>query len=511
MRQGLIRRLGTWWRSNRGELDACRRELSEALEREAATARELRETRDQQTATSRELSDSLEREKATSEVLGIISSSPSDLEPVFKTILANATRLCEATYGTLFLCEGEATRLVARHGAVPAALAAERPPGAVVRSGPKVALARAVSTRQTVHVPDRRASQAYLDRDPMAVAAVELGGIRTLVVVPMLKDDELVGVISIYRQEVRPFTDKQIALVTNFASQAVIAIENARLLNELRDRTAELSESLEQQTATSQVLGVISSSPGDLRPVFQTILANATRICGANFGFLYRYDGHLFHAEATQDVAPAFADYLRREPGLAADLVRRQVSVIAAPGTTPAAIAAKAATDTIPIVIFTAGDPVALGFVATLNRPGGNVTGTTSLAGELAPKRLGLLHELLPTATAMALLVNPTNPTLAESTAREVQAAARILGLQLHILHASTEGDFDTVFATMLQLKATALVIAVDSFFTGRRERLAALALRYGLPAIYQSREFAAAGGVITQPASRRRSARWRR
>jgi len=172
--------------------------------------------------------------------------------------------------------------------------------------------------------------------------------------------------------------------------------------------------------------------------------------------------------------------------------------VIAAPATTPAALAAKAATATIPIVILTAGDPVALGLVASLDHPGGNITGAASLGGELAPKRMELLHELMPTATMMALLVNPTNPALAESTTREVQAAARTLGLKLHILRASAESDFDTVFATMLQLKATALEIAIDSFFTARREQLAELALRHRVPAIYQYRDFAAAGGVMS-------------
>jgi putative tryptophan/tyrosine transport system substrate-binding protein len=187
-----------------------------------------------------------------------------------------------------------------------------------------------------------------------------------------------------------------------------------------------------------------------------------------------------------------------RLPIVAADLVHRQVSVIAAPGSTPAALAAQRASATIPIVIFTGGDPVALGLVTSLNRPGGNVTGATSLGRELAAKRLGLLHELMPTATIMALLVNPTNTALTETTTSDVQAAARTLGLQLHILHAGTERDFDTVFATLVQLRASALVIAIDSFFTVRREKLAALALRHRVPAVYQYRDFAAAGGVMS-------------
>jgi GAF domain-containing protein len=262
---------------------------------------------------TRELSEALERETATSQVLGIISSSPTDLEPVFEIMLANATRICEASHGTLFLCEGDAIRVVARHGAVPGALAAERPRGTVTPpgSGPT---ARAVRTRQTVQVADLRADQAYFDRDPFSVAGVELGGIRTLIAVPMLKQNEVVGVMTIYRQEVRPFTDKQVALVTSFAAQAIIAIENARLLNELR-------ESLEQQTATSEVLGIISSSPADLEPVFETILANATRLCEASYGTLWLREGDAYRAAALHGALPAaFLEQLRREPLFRPDL-----------------------------------------------------------------------------------------------------------------------------------------------------------------------------------------------
>ena len=187
-----------------------------------------------------------------------------------------------------------------------------------------------------------------------------------------------------------------------------------------------------------------------------------------------------------------------RLPALAADLVRRQVNVIVAPQSTPAAKAAKAATATIPIVVFTAGDPVALGLVASLSRPGDNVTGAASMGGELAPKRLELLHELMPAATVMALLINPSNPALARSTSKAVEAAAQVLGLQLQIVRAGTERDFELAFATVVRSRAGALVIAIDSFFTGRREQLAALALGHGIPAIYQYRDFAAAGGVMS-------------
>jgi putative tryptophan/tyrosine transport system substrate-binding protein len=186
-----------------------------------------------------------------------------------------------------------------------------------------------------------------------------------------------------------------------------------------------------------------------------------------------------------------------RLPALVADLMRRQVAVIVAPGP-PAALAAKAATATIPIVFSIAGDPVQFGLVASLNRPGGNLTGVTSLNVEVGPKQLELLHELVPTATIIALLVNPTNPNLAESTTKGVQMAARTLGLQLHVLHASTERDFDTVFAALAQLRAGGLVIGADPLLNTRPDQLVALGARHAVPTIYQYREFVEAGGLIS-------------
>ena len=185
-------------------------------------------------------------------------------------------------------------------------------------------------------------------------------------------------------------------------------------------------------------------------------------------------------------------------PALAADLVRRQVRVIATPESTPAAFAAKAATTTIPIVFSVGVDPVAVGLVASLNRPGGNLTGVTNLNAEILPKRLELMHELVPTATTIALLVNPSNPLVAETESRDAQTAARTLGLQLHVLHASTDRDFDTVFASLAQMRAVVLVIGAEVFFNSRSEQLAALALRHTVPAIFQYREFVASGGLMS-------------
>jgi putative ABC transport system substrate-binding protein len=238
-----------------------------------------------------------------------------------------------------------------------------------------------------------------------------------------------------------------------------------------------------QQSATP-VIGFLNSGSPDQLPrvrAFQQGLREAGYIEGRNVAIEYRWaDGHY--------------DQL---PALAVALVHRQVTVIVSGGT-PAALAAKAATSTIPIVFQVAVDPVEVGLVASLSRPGGKVTGVTNLGVEVESKGLELMHDLVPTAIIMALLINPTNPAIANTQSREVEAAARALGLQLHVLHASTEQDFETVFSTLVQIQAGELVISADVFFASRTDQLAALSLRHAIPSIYVSREFAAAGGLIS-------------
>ena len=256
----------------------------------------------------RERDEALERETATADVLRVISSSPGDLRAVFQAILENATRICQANFGTLYLVEGDAYRTVAMHNAPPAFAEFIRRRGAF-QPVPGGHFDRVLRTKQVSHSADVTA-EAVVSRLPAAT----LGGARSIVAVPMLKDDVLVGVIFIYRRQVRPFTDKQIALVQNFAAQAVIAIENVRLFEAEQQRTRELSESLEQQTATSKVLEVISRSAFDLHAVFETVAESSVRLCGADRAFIYRFDGELLRMVVAFNASQALKDFISQNP-----------------------------------------------------------------------------------------------------------------------------------------------------------------------------------------------------
>ena len=258
-----------------------------------------------------ELRESLQQQTATSEVLKVISSSPGDLQPVFDAMLANATKLCEASYGAMWLWDGSGMRAAALHGALPEAYLERWRGGVVFRPSPDIPGVRAMTERKPIQVTDLREEPAYLAGDPLPVAAVEDAGIRTLVCVPMLKDDQPVGNITIYRREVRPFSDKQVELLANFADQAVIAIENARLLNELR-------KSLQQQTATADVLKVISRSTFDLQIVLDTLVQSAARLCEADMAAIVRLKDSTYQHAASHGLPADFHEFMttmRLAPG----------------------------------------------------------------------------------------------------------------------------------------------------------------------------------------------------
>jgi signal transduction histidine kinase/CheY-like chemotaxis protein len=263
-----------------------------------------------------ELSESLEQQTATSEVLGVISSSPGDLKPVFETLLENATRLCQAKFGNLFLREGNAFRMAALCGAPPPFLEwwEHREPVIQINDFPNLPLSRVATTKSAQYVSDYRTEPAYLERVPPAVALVELAEARSLLGVPMLKEGELIGAIIIYRQEVRPFTDKQIELVTSFANQAVIAIENVRLLTELRARTNELAQSVEELQALGEVTQAVNSTL-DLQTVLSTIVAKAVDLSDTEAGSIYVVDPHTdeFHLRATHGMSEELIAELQQQ------------------------------------------------------------------------------------------------------------------------------------------------------------------------------------------------------
>jgi GAF domain-containing protein/sensor histidine kinase YesM len=263
-------------------------------------------------ARTRELSESLEQQTATSDVLQVISSSPGDLQPVFKSMLNNALRICEAKFGQLLLFDGRGFLPAELHNS-PAAYGELFKRGPLI-PGPNTALGRVIERKEVAHIADVTAGDAFAERDPLRIATVEILQARTLVAVPMLKDTELVGAIVIYRQEVRPFSDRQIELVASFASQAVIAIENTRLLKELRQRTDDLSESLQQQTATADVLKVISRSAFDLQTVLDTLTRSAARLCNADMSTISRGDSSGFFHVTNYNFPPDWVDFAKSAP-----------------------------------------------------------------------------------------------------------------------------------------------------------------------------------------------------
>ena len=298
---GPLREASPATRSNtapKSEVDSLRQALTEAVEQQKATA-ELLQTR------NRELTEAQEQQAATSEILRVIATSPTDVQPVFAAVLMSAARLCDAFDASIFQVDGDALRLVAHEGPIPSHPVGEFP---LIRG---TTVGRAVLDRRTIHVPDL---QAEVDEYPEASFFARSFGFRTTLSVPLLRGTEAIGVIAIRRTEVRPFTDRQIELLQTFAAQAVIAIENVRLFQELEARNRDLTEALEQQTATSEVLKLISRSTFDVQAILDTLIESAVRLCGAEHGHIYRFDGELLQRAAGYGSSPEHAELRRRRP-----------------------------------------------------------------------------------------------------------------------------------------------------------------------------------------------------
>jgi GAF domain-containing protein len=408
---------------------------------------------------TRELKEALEQQNATSEVLQVISGSPSDLEPVFNTMLEKAVRICGASFGNIYRWDGEALNIVASYNT--AAAFAEQRRKEPFRPRPINPVGQMIESKKTVHVHNMAETEAYLSGDPVAVASVKIAGARTGLAVPMLKDNELIGAFTLGRQEIRDFSERQIALVTNFANQAVIAIENARLLNELREsnadlrqRTNDLTEALEQQTATSEVLQIISSSLSDFERVLATILEKAVRICGAKIGNVYLWDGEALRVAASNNTPSNYAAVTRMafRPNVDKSAVGRM-------------IANKAVVQIADMRVgenYLAGDPravaaVELGGVRTLLAvpmlKENDLVGAFVLSRqEVRPfteKQVELIKNFAAHAVIAienARLLNELRQSLEQQT-----ATAEVLGVI-----SSASGDLEPVFAAMLE-KAIAI------------------------------------------------------
>jgi GAF domain-containing protein len=435
---------------------------------------------------ARERDEALEQQTATSEVLRVISASPGELEPVFQAMLERAVRVCGATFGNIYRWDGEALHILASHNTPPAFVEAVR--RSPYRPYPHSPIGRMLANRTVAHINDVTAEEVFLaQRDPMAVTAVELGGIRTLLGVPLLNKGEMIGAFFLSRQEVRPFTEKQIDLVKNFAAQAVIAIENARLLNELRqrttdltERTADLMEALEQQTATSEVLQVISSSPGDLKPVFQAILENATRICQAKFGVVFSFDGNEYRVEAQVGTPPELVEYMNRTkpvqilPGSLLDRVKRTKRV---------SYTADYAAEGIP------APPVTLGGArSTVDVPmlkDGELVGAFSIyRQEVRPfteRQIALLTNFAAQAVIAienARLLNELRQRTTDLTDALEQQTASAEVLQAI---SSSAGDLEPVFATMLRKAVSICDAKFGTLYFREGDRLRLIAT-HGVP-----------------------------